>query len=280
MKATTACAARPCRPPALPTDASAAARIEEVYRAFFEAHATVPEMEVHSTEELTWMSGPGVSWSNAAVRVRLRGQDADAKLRAAISRAFTRGRGFGMWVSELAEPADLGARLTRLRFRKRKRFPGMLADLSQNRPPASLPGIAIDAVEDAALFVRHPHPYFGRISTDLTRFEMRRVAHLVQKRPQRVFHLVAMERRVPIASATLFVDGTTAAFFDVGVREAVRGRGVGTHLMQAACAFAAERGARAAVLLSSGMGYGVYARAGFRDVCRIAYWYSKGDCRD
>ena len=280
MKATASGAARPCGPPAPPTDASSVARIEDVYRSWFQAHATVPEMEVHSTEELTWMCGPGVGWSNAAVRVRLRGQRADAKLRAAISRAFTRGRGFGMWVSDLAEPADLGARLTRLHFRKRKRFPGMLADLSRSTSPASLPGIAIEAVDDDALFVRHPHPYFGRISTDLRRFEMRRLTHLVQKRPQRVFHLVAMERQVPIGSATLFVDGTTAAFYDVGVLEAERGRGVGTYLMQAACSFAAERGARAAVLLSSGMGYGVYLRAGFRDVCRIAYWYSKGDCSD
>jgi hypothetical protein len=37
--------------------------------------------------------------------------------------------------------------------------------------------------------------------------------------------------------------------------------------------FARERGASQAVLLASGMGYGMYQRVGFREVCKVAYWY-------
>jgi hypothetical protein len=44
-------------------------------------------------------------------------------------------------------------------------------------------------------------------------------------------------------------------------------------MMARALGFARERGVAQAVLLASGMGYGVYRRVGFREVCKIAYWY-------
>ena len=40
-----------------------------------------------------------------------------------------------------------------------------------------------------------------------------------------------------------------------------------------ALGFARDRGQKQAVLLASGMGYDMYRRAGFREVCKIAYWY-------
>ena len=56
-----------------------------------------------------------------------------------------------------------------------------------------------------------------------------------------------------------------------------RNKGIGSAMLAHAVRFARERpsenGATQAVLLASGMGYGMYQRAGFREVCKIAYWY-------
>lgn len=270
----------PCRTAeAAPSDQAAIERIESTYQEWFAAHQVVPEIEVHSGPGLTWMRGPGIGWSNAAVRLRLGEDEADAQLAAALSRAQADGRGFGLWVSGLARPVDLPVRLARFGFRNRKRFPAMLADLTAAAESAPLSaGIEIREVEDLSIFQRHPHPYFGPIRSPLRRFELHRMSRLSAARPRRTFNVMVERAGVPIGAATLFIAGDTAAFFDVGVLEAERQRGIGTALMKVGCAFAREHGVRNAILLSSGMGYGMYLRAGFREVGRIAYWYAKGPC--
>lgn len=258
------------------TDEAAIARLETAYQAWFEAHRVVPEMEIHSSDELAWMRGPGIGWSNAAVRLRLKSANADARLKAAFSRAFADGRGFGLWVSDLATPADLPARLGRFGFRNRKRFPAMLADLTKPvRVAKPLGGIEVCETEDLSIFARHPHPYFGPITSALRRFELHRMMRLCAAPARRVFNLLVLRAEVPVGAATVFVAGEDAVFFDVGVLESARQQGIGTGLMTAGCAFARQRGARAAMLLSSGMGYSMYLRAGFREVGQIAYWYSR-----
>ena len=73
----------------------------------------------------------------------------------------------------------------------------------------------------------------------------------------------------------MFVNDSVAGFYDVGVLEKERGRGIGSAMLAHALRFARERGATQAVLLASGMGSGMYRRAGFREVCKIAYWYRR-----
>jgi GNAT superfamily N-acetyltransferase len=71
----------------------------------------------------------------------------------------------------------------------------------------------------------------------------------------------------------MFVDDSVAGFYDVGVLEEERNRGIGSAMLAHALGFAREQGATQSVLLASGMGYGMYQRVGFHEVCKIAYWY-------
>jgi GNAT superfamily N-acetyltransferase len=258
------------------SDGGVAAQIENSYRAWFEAHEGIPGVAVHSSDRLAWMLSPGVSWSNCAVRVRLDPRRASRELQSVIKRAFDHGRGFGFWVSDLATPDDLPDRLTKHGFRKRKRFPGMAADLRALPREVAPKHIDVGLLEDYSVFARAPHPYFGPITTPIRRFELGRLQRLQETHPRRVFDVVAWNKRVPVGCATIFIEKHTAAFFDVGVVESERNRGIGTALMRWGCALAHKRGARIAVLLSSGMGYGMYGRAGFREACRISFWYSAG----
>ncbi len=266
---------RTSTPAAARSDVAVTEKVEAVHRAWMEAHAVVAGMEVHSSDQLTWMRGPGVGWSNAAVRVRLAPATADARLGAAFGRSPADGRGFGVWVSDLALPGDLPQRLSRFGFRCRKRFPGMLADLAAI-PAVSLPAdVEVRRVDDYSVFLRHPHPYFGPITSRIRKFELERLAQLDGSHPEAIINLMCVRDSVPVGAATILIRGQLAAFFDVGVLEMERGRGIGSGMMVAGCGMARARGATEAVLLASGMGYSVYQRAGFRETCRIAYWYAK-----
>jgi ribosomal protein S18 acetylase RimI-like enzyme len=71
----------------------------------------------------------------------------------------------------------------------------------------------------------------------------------------------------------MFVNDSAAGLYDAGVLQQHRGRGIGSAMLAHALGFARDRGATQAVLLASGMGSGMYHRAGFRKACKIAYWY-------
>ena len=75
----------------------------------------------------------------------------------------------------------------------------------------------------------------------------------------------------------MFVNDSVAGFYDVGVLKAAkndeRNQGIGSAMLAHALRFAREQGATQGVLLASGIGYAMYQRVGFREVCKIAYWY-------
>jgi GNAT superfamily N-acetyltransferase len=237
----------------------------------------VPGVELHQDRGAVWIVQSGAAWSNAATRLRFERATAGPRLDAILARYRAAGRGAGFWVSPFARPADLEARLARRGLHCRKRFPGMHCDLTLPPPPCILPdGVEIRAVDDYEIFrsMREGHPAIGRITTPIRRFELSRIAHLTARRPQRAWEFIAWRGDSPVGACTLCLSGHAAGLHDVAVVESARRRGIGTALVSHACAFARGLGCRSAVLIASGSGEGVYRRAGFEEVCRIAYWYS------
>jgi GNAT superfamily N-acetyltransferase len=77
----------------------------------------------------------------------------------------------------------------------------------------------------------------------------------------------------PVGETLLCAGAGVAGIYDVEVLEEFRGRGIGTALIHAALLTARTRlRCRAAVLGATGMGQSVYARAGFREVCKLSFW--------
>jgi GNAT superfamily N-acetyltransferase len=73
----------------------------------------------------------------------------------------------------------------------------------------------------------------------------------------------------PVATATLFFTAGVAGLYFVSTVPAMRGRGIGAAISRVALVAARDLGYRVAVLGSSPMGYGVYERLGFREVCTV-----------
>jgi GNAT superfamily N-acetyltransferase len=264
-------------PPVIPViHAAPLAAVEAEQARYLAAHATVPGYEVHVESDATWAIQPGGVWGNCAVQLRLAPGTADKRLDRIANRFCDTERGGGFWLSPFATPTDLPARLRRRGFRCRKLFPAMYRELAA--PDASeteMRGLTFQVVEDYQLFLKFPHPCYGPIRTPMRRFELARQAHLADMRPRRFWDLAALREGVPVGICTLFHEEGIAGVHDVGVLPAMRRQGIGTALMRYACGFARGLGATACVLISSGQGYGMYGRAGFREVGRIGYWYRR-----
>lgn len=178
-------------------------------------HAGVPGAVVHRETDITWMKQEGSVWRNGGVGVRF-GEDTVASRLNQILANF-RKRGVGFWIDADATPPDLEAHLKRRRFRCRKYFPGMCCDLDEV-PDVPVPrGVTIAAVSDHGMYAQQPHPYFGRISTPIRRYELARLASLSARAPRDVFDFAAIENGRPIGACTLALSASAAGLHDVGV---------------------------------------------------------------
>ena len=246
--------------------------------AWYAAQADVPGIELHRDLDITWMLSNGATWSNSGTALRFSAAKAGRRLDQILQRYAEHGRGAGFWVDDDVTPEDIGQRLKERGLRCRKRFPGMWCDLAR-LPKIPVPkGIRIIRTPHHSLYLRHPHPYFGPITTAIRRHELNRLAHLAARWPSQFFDFVALGAgNRPVGACSMFLNETKfesgAGFYDVGVLEKERDHGIGAALVAHALHFARARGATQAVLLASGMGYGMYRRVGFREVCKIAYWY-------
>lgn len=259
------------RPPL--ADARRGRLVAHHYEEWYAVQSVVPGIEVHRDADLTWVLQPGVVWSNGGILPRFKGSRVSARLDVLVERFSSAKRGLGIWVDAEATPSDLEDHLKAKKFRCRKYFPGMACDLSRIPPLDPPGGIVLKQLEDHDLYKKHPHPYFGPITTAIRRFELTRLKRLHQERGGEFFDFVALQGDRPVGACTMFRSAVAIGFHDVGVIQSERGTGIGSSLIAHACRVARERGGKDAVLLSSGMGYGVYLRAGFEEVCKIGYWY-------
>jgi len=234
-------------------------------------HAGVPGAVVHRETDITWMTQEGSVWRNGGVGVRFGEGTVASRLNQIL--ANFRKRGVGFWIDADATPPDLEAPLKRRRFRCRKYFPGMCCDLDEV-PNVPVPrGVTIAAVGDHGMYEQQPHPYFGRISTPIRRYELARLASLSARSPRDVFDFAAIENGRPIGACTLALSASAAGLHDVGIVADRRGRGVGSALVAHALRFARKQRYEHAVLIATGLGFRMYQRVGFREVCRVGYWY-------
>jgi len=81
----------------------------------------------------------------------------------------------------------------------------------------------------------------------------------------------------PVGTTALFLDKGIAGVYCVGTLIKFRGRGIGAALTARPLAWAREQGYRTSTLQATSMGYRVYRKLGFFDVCNLdLYAFGKG----
>jgi GNAT superfamily N-acetyltransferase len=136
--------------------------------------------------------------------------------------------------------------------------------------PPKIAGLVVAPVEDLEMLRT-----WARVAAIGTEFPERFHEDLVALeagvglRPREDFYTryIAYQDGVAVATSALLLHAGVAGIFAVATIPQARGRGLGTAITQAPLLEARRRGYRVGTLQSSPMGFPVYGRLGFREVC-------------
>jgi GNAT superfamily N-acetyltransferase len=168
-------------------------------------------------------------------------------------------------VGPVSRPADLETHLRAHGFHCMVRPPGMASILTDLPAAPALPkGVEIGLEENPQLL--------EPLTTETRRLLQRGLDMMVRLKPRRYWHFTARVAGRPVGGTALLLGAGVGGLYGVQVLKEFRGRGIGTALVFFALHQARELGLTAAVLSASGLGQRIYARAGFREVCRLAFW--------
>jgi len=240
--------------------------------------AGYPRAEYRVTPSYTLLnSGTNVAMLNRVLETSLAPEDADETISEVIQTFESRRLPFTWQVDPWDRPSDLAERLERAGFH-RDETPGMAVKISDLAEPEKSPGFSYVRVESpeqlhtyAWLLGRaygmpeHLWDWLAGAWTNLG------VVHHIK-------HYVGYLGGTPVATSSILYSDGVAGLYNVATQPEARGRGVGGMISYVPFKDARELGYRFGILHSSRMGYSVYRRLGFEEICKlIRYQWSPAE---
>ena len=217
-----------------------------------------------------WSSIPMGFIFNAAVSLQPPADDESDRIGETIAFFQSHNRDqFDWWLSTGLETGDWGKRLVANGLKFLEGPPGMAVDLSTL--PAAIPhppDLKICRVEDTAMMKTWAKtfqvgyglpPDWESILLDmmLATMQIPGASYLAYVHDQAV------------AASSLFQDAGVAGIYNVATLPKWRGKGIGAAMTYYPLLEARRQGYRSGILQSSDMGYKVYQRLGFKELCRL-----------
>jgi len=235
--------------------------------------------------------GDDIAWSqtelpfsifNSTVRIRLSAENADSALRAAIARSRAKNVPVLWWVSPKAQPTDLEERLRAHGFAGPSSTPGMVMDLTRLEDKLALPdGVTIEEVTTLEGLDAFREAFAGGFELPQSVADafnaVFRAIGIGEDKSLR--HFLARLNGKPAASSSVMFAGGVAGVYNVATLPSARGQGIGRAVTAYPLYIAREAGYRVSILKSSQMGYSVYRKMGYEQVCEFKNytWQSPGD---
>ena len=152
--------------------------------------------------------------------------------------------------------------------------PAMAADLSRLNEDLLVPdGLEINLVEDAQAMKIWSEVFTIGYGLPQEWEPMNREMMLAIGMEWPCYYYTASVNGEPAATSAVFYAAGVAGIYSVATLPDWRGRGLGAAVSLAPLLDARRQGYKVGVLQSSEMGYKVYQRLGFREVCRISHYY-------
>ena len=203
---------------------------------------------------------------NRVMTVRLAEDEVEAAIGMAMAAHGAAGVPGSWWLDSETTPAGIERALERHGYRREAAAPAMVRGLDDLPDSKPMPGVELS-------FVRGREPMrqvqrlialgFGRPPA-IAEMMAEVVAPLGDEPETPIRVVVASLDGVPVASATSITVGEVCGVFTVATLPEARGKGLGGATTLAVLRDARDRGARVGVLHASELGFGVYARMGFR----------------
>jgi GNAT superfamily N-acetyltransferase len=249
--------------------------------AFWTGYGRAPGAELYEGEDLLRVvTGASEPLFNGVFRARLSPDAVDGAVAETLARAASRRVPMFWWVGPWTRPADLGTHLERRGFTRAGGSPAMAMDLRTLPEEAlEIPGLAVAPVGDLDELRR-----WARVAAIGTEFPERFHDELVEledgvglePRGRLYTRYIAYQDGEAVGTSALLLHAGVAGIFAVSTIPLARGRGIGTVLTLVPLLEARRRGYRVGTLQSSPMGFPVYKRLGFREVCSPIEMYLWG----
>lgn len=186
------------------------------------------------------------------------------------------------FVGPSSRPSGLGTYLERHGFAPRSGLPGMAVDLMALKEDRSPPtDLIVERVNDAEMLAA-----WARTAWTGTGFpeESRRAFVELESSVGSVLdtsrlRYLGYQRGVPVATSAMILQDGVAGIYAVAALPEARRQGLGTALTLAPLRDALDMGYRVGTLQASSIGYWVYRRLGFRQVCEFGVYVWAGDAR-
>ncbi len=260
------------RSPAASKDAAGALSDEELAAAvelnsaeWIRLKSRLPWVEFHDDDDALWLFA-GDTWpQNSVALARFTPASANRRVGEILAH-HQRSKVACNWVvGPVSQPSDVGQHLRAHGFRCMIHCAGMGCDLDRlPQPPPAPKGVHVDLVDSP--------PALQALTTERRRLRHEGRNAMARMEPRQVWHLVASLDGQPVGETTVCLGAGVAGIYGVEVLEKFRRRGIGTALVDAALRHARALGHRTSVLAATGMGQCVYARLGFREVCKMSFW--------
>ncbi len=233
-----------------------------------------PEISLHRDRDRIWtLSQRRFSLCNVVLEARFDPPDVDAQIQRALMPYETANVNVMWKLGPSTQPVDLAARLMEQGFIARPTLRGMAMELTSLGLAAMLQKeLEIREVIDSesldlwqqAVDRGFGWPAYG--ASDLAD----NLGYFFKAGGERPFvPYVGLIKGEPIASSLVFFAAGVAGIYHVSTVPEQRGRGVGLAITRAPLIEARRRGYRIAILHATEMGFPVYRRLGFQEVCAI-----------
>lgn len=240
--------------------------------AYWAPYGRGADCELYEKDGTMWLyTGIATPLFNGVFSPNLDAEGVHAVAKALAKRIARRGATAFWWIGPASKPEGIGTRLERQGLKAMGSVPGMTASLATiDDHEDSIPGFEIRKVEGTEM-----RALWGRTAAIGTGFTEQAVAQMERVEPTIDDPRYARQTRYvgyldgkPVASSALVLEEGLAGVYAVATLPAARKRGIGRAMTLAPLLEARALGYETTILQASSAGFPIYAKLGFREVCR------------
>jgi GNAT superfamily N-acetyltransferase len=248
---------------------------------FYMAWGRAPQGELyHGPELIQVITGLPVPLLNGIFSAKLTPGSADGAIEATLARIAPWGVPALWWIRPSTRPLELGTYLEHHGFARGSDTPGMAADLLVLKvghpPPTDLVIEHVRDVETLATWARTAWTGTGFPDESRESFVELEAGIGITTDASRLRYL-GYQKEAPVATSAMVLRDGVAGIYAVATLPEARRQGLGTALTLAPLRDARDMGYRVGTLQASSMGYSVYRRLGFQQVCEFGVYLWVGD---
>lgn len=247
--------------------------LESNMAAFWSAYGRGTGCTLHATPNVVWFyTGIQVALFNGVVSAKMKLEDVKATVASLQSKIDEHGVPALWWLGPQSTPENLGALLKQYGLQSAGETPGMAADLAALNPmPKTIQNFTMEKVSNVEM-----QALWGQIAalgtgfSDAATTQMAQLeASLTDPQYKAQHRYIGFLDGTPVATSAMVLDSGVAGIYAVATIPQARRQGIGEFMTVMPLLEARQCGYRVSILQASSMGYPIYKRIGFKDVCKF-----------